>query len=83
MASPKELIKLAAACRKAGIKSFTSPEFSFTLTDDLPQKPRKATARVIQEDNSSFESDTLSPEEMLFWSAAPGGAPFSGEKEDS
>ncbi len=66
----KKLKKLADACRKAGIKSFKSPEFEFTLTDELPErKPRGKAAPKPQytQDDVKVEG-ALSEEDMLFWS---------------
>lgn len=68
--SPKELKKLADTCRKAGIKHFKSTEFEFTLTDDMPVKPGKRPSTPI--DNKPFQSDSLTEEELLFWSVGAG-----------
>jgi len=67
----KELKKLAAACRKAGIKSYSSGDFSFTLTDDAPEPIRrgKATTGEASEPEKP-ESDTPTDEQILFWSCA-------------
>lgn len=66
----KELKKLAETCRKVGIKHFKSQDFEFTLTDEAPvsaYKLAKQEAKAsIQTDD--VKSDTLSEEELLFWS---------------
>jgi hypothetical protein len=71
----KELKKLAAACRKAGIKSYKDSNCEFTLTDEPPvssYKRRKrdpntgANGPVI--DPNLKVDGSLSPEELLFWS---------------
>lgn len=80
--SPKELKKLADACRKAGICSFKGAGIEFTLTEEAPasrsRKRRgaapKAPAMPQFEDNSPFTSDALSDEDALFWSIGQGQA---------
>lgn len=67
----KDLKKLADACRKVGIKHFKSPDFEFTLTDELPEAPRRLkTARA--ESSSAVDrpltDSSPSEEELLFWS---------------
>lgn len=75
MIDSKTLKKLAATCRKAGITHFKSAEFEFTLSDELPtvisKKSTKKEVKVSQ--NESFESDSLSEDDLLFWSSNPGG----------
>lgn len=80
--TPKELEKLVKTCRKMGIKSYKGPDFEFTLTDDAPVKASKSA--ILKEKSNvqgDVESDSLTADEMLFWSAAPGGMPFGGEQE--
>lgn len=66
----KNLKKLANACRKAGITYFKSADFEFSL-DASPQKIQtrrsKVNAGELKEDEAP-KSDSLSPEELLFWS---------------
>lgn len=67
----KELKKLAAACRRAGIKSYSCGDFSFTLTDEVPEPPRrgKPTTTGPTSEPETPESDSLSPEALMFWSS--------------
>lgn len=74
----KELKAFAAACRKAGIKSFKNADFEFTLTDEAPRSrypKRKSTKAILNNtpDNSDplseFKSDELSEDALLMWSA--------------
>lgn len=67
-----ELIKLAKACRRAGIVSFKSPEYEFILTEDAPVTNR-ATKKLflpIQQSQGEIETDSLSPEDLLFYSVS-------------
>ena len=76
--TPKELKKLAASCRKAGIKHYRCADFEFTLTDDMPITPTRhksmlkissspmTTDKVIESDQEFTE------EQMLFWSSNDG-----------
>ena len=65
--NPKELQKLAMACRKAGIKSFKCADFEFNLTDELPVSPKKRAAMPLTSD--TITTTELSEEALLFWSA--------------
>lgn len=72
--NPKELIKLAKACRKAGISHFKGFGFEFTLTNELPST--KLTKAAISNPNASnsepdqvITPDTPTEEELLFWSS--------------
>lgn len=75
--SPKEIKKLADACRKAGIKSFKNSEVEFTLSDTIPfaqpntRRVRKATVSDVLEQPDVVINDetTLSDEDILFWSS--------------
>ncbi len=71
MMDAKQLKKLAAACRKAGIKQFTSPEFSFTLTDETPilRAPRSHKPMLPLTKDAEVDVPTLTEEQMLFWSS--------------
>lgn len=67
MLSPKELMKLASACRKAGIKHYKTADFEFTLTDDVPAKIIKGQVQSIQP--STIETDSLTQDQLMMWSA--------------
>ncbi len=68
----KSLKKLADTCRKAGIKTFKNAELEFTLTDEVPvsqyKKAKKSTEAKASVSNSSIESDSLTEEQLLFFS---------------
>ncbi len=69
MIDAKTLKKLATACRKAGIKKYTSPEFSFELTDELPtRKSHKPSTDMSSNDDIKTETP-MSDMDLLFWSA--------------
>jgi hypothetical protein len=76
----KELKKLAAACRSAGIKTYKSGDVEFTLTDEAPLTPYKAAKAALKASDKAsqqaedVESDGLSGDDLLFWSV--------GETED-
>jgi hypothetical protein len=67
--NPKDLIKLANACRKAGIKHYKQGDIEFTLTDDLPQ-PQSRRVNTSKTDDSieDFQTDTLTEDQLLFYS---------------
>lgn len=67
----KELKRLAATCRAAGIKHFKSEEYEFTLNEELPVSRYKKSkqAESISQVDAAFESDTLPEDALLFWSA--------------
>lgn len=66
---PKALKKLADTCRKAGIIHFKSPEFEFTLDPDYQLKVDSKKPTVNHGITDQVESDSLSPEELMLWSA--------------
>lgn len=70
--TPKELIKLASACRKAGIKSYKQGDVEFTLTDDLPEirsnSKKTSGVSLSANDTDLADGEELSPEDLLFWS---------------
>lgn len=71
MLSPKELKKLAAACRQAGIKQYKTQEFEFTLADAPPVKAKpKAKGYPAPIKNEYEAADALTEEQIMFWSAA-------------
>lgn len=63
----KELAKLAAACRKAGIQTFKGGGIEFTLSDHLPEKPRTA-KQAAASDSEDPTNEDLSQESLLHWS---------------
>ncbi len=71
----KELKKLAAACRKAGIKSYKDSNFEFTLADHLPSVTRrsKKASRMPTAATGPFETDSLTDEQLLMWSSSLDG----------
>jgi hypothetical protein len=87
MPSSKELKKIAKACREAGIKVYKGEGFELTFTDEAPEpkRPRKAasgpTSVVSSPANEKFTTDSLSEEELLMWSAGPGGMALNFEEE--
>lgn len=79
----KELKKLVKTCRELGVKTYKGPDFEFTLNDYVPEKPTNKKAQVNKEVSAvgpDFETDSLTPEEALFWSAQ-GGIPFAFNQE--
>lgn len=68
--TPKELIKLAAACRKAGIEHYKQGDVEFTLTKEDP-KPKRSSKKNTEfySDSDEFESDALTQDALLFWSS--------------
>jgi hypothetical protein len=81
----KELKKLAAACRAAGINSFKCGELEFTL-GDKPTKPSKngntkvhKGGDVMSVIDEAFEEDGLTQDALLMWSALP--ADGTGEEQ--
>lgn len=65
----KALKKLADACRKVGIKHFKNSEYEFTLTDEVPPPSKyKKKQGALDTTNAEIETDSLSEEELLYWS---------------
>lgn len=79
MATPnaKEIKKLAAMCRRLGIKHFKGDGFEFTLTDEAPPAPVKAGAKPPHEAPTDPKSEDLTEEELLFWSVEGGQPAFN------
>lgn len=82
--SPKELKKLATACRAAGITQFKNSEVEFTLSDVSPQirkrsKKSEVKSTSYEQQAAEFESDSIPDEELLFWSAG-GNLPGSNKE---
>jgi hypothetical protein len=82
---PKDLKKLADACRKAGIKHFKQGDLEFTLSDEAPVSNYKKKSlpknlpilSPILDDGSS--SEELTQEQLLFYSIMDP----TGESEES
>lgn len=81
--TPKELKRLAAACRKAGITHFKQGDLEITVAEDAPQMRLKRGSNTdavsAQNDvNSEGAWDSLSDEEKLFWSVGGESATSEG-----
>jgi hypothetical protein len=70
--SPKDLKKLAKACREAGITHFKNAEIEFTLSEDAPVLTTKKKADMPIIDQHLETPDAISEEDLLFWSAGGG-----------
>lgn len=80
----KQLQKLIKTCRKLGVKSYKGDGFEFTLSDNEPIKSSRKKQSVKSApaaDNEEFESDSLTTDQLLMWSASGGGVSFPGEQE--
>lgn len=69
----KALKKLAAACRKAGIKTYKSADFEITLSDDMPTTPyklksKKASSNTTVQNLEEVETEQLTQDQLLFYS---------------
>jgi hypothetical protein len=63
--TPKELIKLAQACRKAGISHYKCGDLEFTLGED----PRVNTVATVKpQTQGDVETEELSDDALLLWS---------------
>lgn len=75
----RELVRLAMACRKAGIKNFKGFGVEFTLTEDAPESAykRAKAANVAKpiphtsDDSEVKNEDELTEQELLMWSVGP------------
>lgn len=63
----KELAKLAAACRKAGISTFKGGGIEFTLSDHTPE-PKSTKRSSPTTDSQEPTTDDLPYEALLNWS---------------
>lgn len=83
----KELKRLAAMCRKAGIKHFKNEKYEFTLTEEAPvsvykqAKSKKTQVNQAVDSNYKVESDGLNEDELLFWSTGSFDEPSDSVKE--
>ncbi len=78
----KQLDKIIALCRKRGVKSIKIDNVELTLSEDVPTSKYKAAkaAKTPQGGGPDlFNTDELSSEELLFWSA---DAPAEGLKSE-
>lgn len=79
---PKALKKLVKTCREMGITHYKGPDFEFTLSHDAPVKTKKSKkGQETEAVGSDFETDSLTPEQLLMWSAS-GGLPFDVTPEE-
>ncbi len=84
---PKELKKLAAACRAAGIKHYKADGIEFTLSDEAPvsqYKKRKSNIKdsPVGQDTPFSEQgswDSLTQDQKLFYSVSDN--PFTEEEK--
>lgn len=68
---PKELKRLAAVCRKAGIKTFKSGDIEFTLADTPVKAPKAAKKADLPTGASEIDEkgwDSFTDDEKMFWS---------------
>lgn len=73
--SPKEIKKLAAACRAAGISHFKNNEVEFTLAEITPvaavQQSKAILPSVLDQPEVTINNeDSLTGDELLFWSSS-------------
>lgn len=76
--TPKELKKLAASCRAAGILHYKQGDVEFTLSPTAPAKIDKKDKKSNESVQGEVESEgweSLSEEEKMFYSV--GGIPLS------
>jgi hypothetical protein len=79
--SAKEIAKLAAACRKAGITTFKGGGIEFTLSEKAPETKAAKKAELTGESNPAApKSEELSYEQLLGWSIT--GLEEAEEKAD-
>lgn len=68
--SPKELQKLANACRKAGVLHFKCGEVEFTLDPSRQPIVVNKASKQTTPDNTPFQDrPELTEEELLLWSS--------------
>lgn len=73
--NPKELKKLAKACRDAGIKYYKDANIEFTLTDDAPeskymQAKKTLSDTPLQAPSDPFTAEELTQDQLINWSVA-------------
>jgi hypothetical protein len=72
--NPKELKKLAAACRSAGISYYKCADFEFILSDSVspikvPGKKSVLPTGPLSEPEKLDDDQPLTEEQLLFWSS--------------
>lgn len=84
----KELKKLAKACRSAGIsgfKYFKDGSYEFQLDPSYSENPKRKSAKSkenFSEQNSpslDVETDSLTDEQLMFWSSGQGDGANSAQ----
>lgn len=75
--APKDLKRLADACRKAGIVHYKDADVEFTLGEVPPSNyKRKANGEAIRPDTDhsvDVANDSLTDDALLFWSTGGDG----------
>lgn len=70
----KELQKIAAVCRKAGIKHYKCANFEIILTEEDPRPTKRSSTQSVVNQSSlvadSIETERLTEEQLLFYSTA-------------
>jgi hypothetical protein len=66
--TPKELLKLANACKKAGIRHFRQGDIEFTFGEE--EQPIVVNSNKAQV-QGAVTTDSLSETDLLFWSTVP------------
>ena len=69
--SPKELKKLIKVCRELGVSEYTGDGFSFKLSETGTFQSKQVHNTKNESTSTTFESDTLTDEERMFWSVGP------------
>ncbi len=65
--SPKELKRIAKACREAGIKTFKADGLELTFSDSF-ELPKSKETSVERYASDMIPTDEMSDEDKLFWS---------------
>lgn len=65
--SPKELKRIAKACREAGIKTFKADGLELTFSDSF-ELPKLKETSVERYASDMIPTDEMSDEDKLFWS---------------
>jgi hypothetical protein len=86
----KALDKIIALCRKRGVKVIKIDNIELTLSEEAPvsaykqtKAAKKSAYKLTKETDpmAGFESDSLTEDQLLFFSVAPGGIPTDGSQE--
>ena len=83
--NPKDLKKLAKACRDAGIKHYKDANIEFTLTEETPvskylQAKTLSPNADLKAPQDPFEEESLTQDQLLNWSVVEVDAP-TGETQ--